>query len=94
MIISIYSLSDLGVSRDLIGLLSRSNWALFTPNAWSKMAGSISESEILGIQDDAVLQNTKSATKFGLKVFKGKRRVHAFANQCLTSFSQIIIAKN
>ena len=31
----------------------------------------ISESEILRIQDDAVLQNTKRATKFGLKVFKG-----------------------
>ena len=31
---------------------------------------SISESETLRIQDDAVLQNTKRASKFGLKVFK------------------------
>ena len=28
---SMYSLSDLGVSSNLIGSLSRSNWALFTP---------------------------------------------------------------
>ena len=48
---------------------------------------------VLRIQDDAVLQNTKRATKFGLKVFKDKRRVHTFANQCLTSFFQIIIAE-
>ena len=27
----------------------------------------------LRIKDDAVLQNTKRATKFGLKVFKGKK---------------------
>ena len=33
---------------------------------------SIYESEILRIQNDAVLQKTKKATKFGLKVFKGK----------------------
>ena len=53
---------------------------------------SISESEILRIQDDAVLQSTKRATNFGLIVFKGKRRVQTFANQCLISFFQIIIA--
>ena len=62
-------------------------------NGWRKLA-SISESEILRIQDDAVLQNTKRATKFGLKIFKGKRRVHTFADQCLTSFFRIIIAEN
>ena len=55
---------------------------------------SIYESEILRIQNYAVLQKTKKATKFGLKVFKGKKRVHTFANQCLTSFFQIIIAEN
>ena len=55
---------------------------------------SIYESEILREQDDAVLQKTKKATKFGLKVFKGNRRVHTFANQCLTSLFQIIIAEN
>ena len=57
---------------------------------------SISESEILRIQDDAVLQKKKRARKFGLNVSKGKRRVHTFANQCLTSnsFFQIIIADN
>ena len=48
-------------------------------NGRRKLA-SIYESEILRIQDDAVLQKTKKATKFGLTVFKGKRRVHTFAN--------------
>jgi len=52
--ISIYSLSDLGVSSNLIGLLSRSNYVV--NNAWSKqnkMAGvnsrfaTITEAEIL-----------------------------------------------
>ena len=61
--IIIYSLSDFGVSSNLIGPQSRSNWALFTPygmnNAWSKqnkMAGVnrrfatiISEAEMLKI---------------------------------------------
>ena len=47
-----------------------------------------SESEILRKQDDAVLQNTKKATEYGLKVSEGnyKRRVY-------TSFLQIIIVK-
>ena len=62
-------------------------------NGRRKLA-SIYESEILRIQDDALLQNTKRATTFGLKVFKGKRRVHTFANRCLTSFFQIITAEN
>ena len=62
-------------------------------NGRRKLA-SIYESEILRIQNNAVLQETKKATKSGLKVFKGKRRVHTFANQCLTSFFQIIIPEN
>ena len=62
-------------------------------NGRRKLA-SISESEILRMQDEAVLQSTKRVTKFGLKVFKDKRRVHTFANQCLTSFFQIIIAES
>ena len=43
----------------------------------NKMAGvnsrfaSVSESEIAKIQDDAVPENTKKATKFGMKVFRG-----------------------
>ena len=36
---------------------------------------SVSESEILKIQEDAVPQNTKTATKFGMKVFRRKRRL-------------------
>ena len=47
----------------------------------NKMAGvnsrfaSVSESEILKIQEDAEPKNTKKATKFGMKVFRGKRRL-------------------
>ena len=36
-----------------------------------------SEAEILQIQDEAVPENTKKATKYGLKVFKGKRRLQS-----------------
>ena len=61
---------------------------------WRHKLVSIYELEILRIQNDAVLQKTKKATKFGLKVFKGKKRIHTSANQCLTSFFQIIIAEN
>ena len=48
----------------------------------NKMAGvnsrfaSVSESEILKIQEDAVPENTKKATKFGMKVFRGKGRLN------------------
>ena len=46
---------------------------------------SVSESEILKIQEVAVPENTKKATKFGLKVFRGrfsmlKDSVNSFAN--------------
>ena len=72
----IYSLSDLGASSNLIGSLSQSNWALFTPyglnNTWSKQKkmvdvnsrfATISEAQILKIQEDALPENTKKATK-------------------------------
>jgi len=55
----------------------------------NKMAGinlrfaSVSESEILRIQDDAVPENTKKSTKSGLKVCKGKRRLHTLQTSVL-----------
>ena len=55
----------------------------------NKMAGvnsrfaSVSESEILKIQEDAVPENTKKATKFGMKVFRGKRRVNILQTNVL-----------
>ena len=71
--VSIYSLSDLDVSSNLIGSLSPSNWATYgVYNAWSKqnkMAGenwrftTISEADLLKIQEDAVLENSKKASK-------------------------------
>ena len=36
---------------------------------------SLSESEILGLQEDAVPENAKKAMKFGLKVLKGYKRL-------------------
>ena len=48
----------------------------------NKLAGvssrfaSVSELEILKIQEDAVPENTKKATRFGMKVFRGKRRLN------------------
>ena len=70
IIIIILSLSDLGVSNNLIGSLSFTHYG--ENNAWSKqntMVGvnspfaTISEVEILKIQEDAVPENTKKATK-------------------------------
>ena len=55
----------------------------------NKMAGvnsrfaSVSESEILKMQEDAVPENTKKATKFGMKVFKGKRRFNILQTSVL-----------
>ena len=42
----------------------------------------VSEAEILQIQDEALPENTKKATKYGLKVFKGKRRLQS-VKKCL-----------
>ena len=44
----------------------------------------VSEAEILQIQHEAVPENTKTATKYkyGLKVFKGKRRLQC-VKKCL-----------
>ena len=47
----------------------------------NKMAGvnsrfaSVSELEILKMQEDAVPENTRKATKFGVKVFRDKRNI-------------------
>ena len=44
---------------------------------------SVSESEILKIQEDAVPENTKKATKFEMNVFRGKRRLNIFQTSVL-----------
>ena len=55
----------------------------------NKMAGvnsrftSVSESEILKIQEDAVSENTKKATKFGMKAFRVKRRLNILQTSVL-----------
>ena len=43
----------------------------------------VSESEILKIQDDAVPENTKKATKLGMKVFRGKRKLNILQTSVL-----------
>ena len=59
----------------------------------NKMAGvnprfaSVSESDILKIQEDAVPENTKKATKFGMKVFRGKRRLNILQTRVLPFIS-------
>ena len=42
----------------------------------------VSEAEILQMQDKAVPENKEKATKYGLKVLKGKRRLQS-AKKCL-----------
>ena len=55
----------------------------------NKMAGvnspfaSVSEAEILKIQEDALPENTKKATKFEMKVFRGKRRLNILQTSVL-----------
>ena len=44
---------------------------------------SVSESEILKIQEDPVPENTKKATKFGMKVFRGKRGLNILQTSVL-----------
>ena len=44
---------------------------------------SVSESEILKIQVYAVPENTKKATKFGMKVFRGRRRLNILQTSVL-----------
>ena len=42
----------------------------------------VSEAEILQIQDEAVPENTRKATKYGLNFFRGKRRLQC-VKKCL-----------
>ena len=42
----------------------------------------VSEAELLQIQDETVPENTKTATKYGLKVFKSNRRLQC-VKKCL-----------
>ena len=44
---------------------------------------SVSESEILKIQEHAVPENTKKVRKFGMKVFRGERRLNILQTSVL-----------
>ena len=63
-------------------------WIMRKPNK-NKMTSvnssfaSVSESEILKIQVYAVPENTKKATKFGMKVFRGRRRLNILQTSVL-----------
>ena len=45
---------------------------------------SVLESEILKIQEDAVPENSKKATKFGMKFFRDKRRLNILQTSVLS----------
>ena len=92
-----YTLGDLGVLSNLIGSLSLANKHYSPPTEWimrkpnkNKMVGvnsrfaSVLESEILKIQEDAVPENSKKATKFGMKFFRDKRRLNILQTSVLS----------
>ena len=54
--------------------LVRLDFAVYLRAIWKKMASrfaSVTSEEITQINDEAVPENTKKATKFGLAVFEG-----------------------
>jgi hypothetical protein len=60
---------------------------LFLKNGFPKsFCGDTSFDEIEQIKENAIPQNTKMATKFGVKLFKGKK---PFAINLLTTFLTI-----
>ena len=52
---------------------------------------SVSESEILKIQEDAVPENTKTATKFGMKVSRPKRRLNILQTSVLPFITNLFM---
>ena len=64
------------------------SWSIMCDPNKNKMAGvnsrfvDVFDSEIFRIQEDAVPESVKKGTKFGLKVFKGMKRLLNFGKQC------------
>ena len=77
--ISIYTLDDVDISRNLIDSPYLANGQCPPPGRCKTMAGVnshfvvVTEEEIFQMQDNAIPNSTKKATKLGMKVFRGKK---------------------
>ena len=87
MAISIYKLSDIGISSNLIGSLSLTNGHCPPPGRWimkqwsagvNSCFAKVIENDILRRQDITISNNTKKATKLGMIVF---REIQCFNTQ-------------
>ena len=77
IIISIYKLGDVGISSNLIGLLSLTNGHCPPPGRWimkqwpagvNSRFAEVTENDILRMQDITIPNDTRKATKLGMKV--------------------------
>ena len=82
MSISIYKLGDVGISSNLIGSLSLTNGHCPPPWRWimkqwpagvNSCFAKVTENDILRTQDITTANDTKKATKLGMKVFRDKQ---------------------
>ena len=82
MAISIYKLSDVGISSNLIGSLSLTNGHCPPPGRWimkqwsagvNSCFAEVTENDILRRQDITIPNDTKKATKLGMIVFRDKQ---------------------
>ena len=82
MNISIYKLGDVGISSNLIGSLSLTNGHCPPPGRWimkqwpvgvNSRFAEVTENDILRTQDITTANDTKKATKLGMKVFRDKQ---------------------
>ena len=79
--ISICKLGDVGITRDLIGSPSRTNGHCPPPKRWimkqwpagaNSYFAEVTENDILRMQDITTANDTKKATKLGMKIFRGQ----------------------
>ena len=99
-LISVYKLGDVGISSNLIGLLSMTNGHCPPPGRWimkqwpagvNSRFAEVTENDILWTQDITTANDTKKATNLGMKVFRDKQCFlkHTICShvQCLLSCS-------
>ena len=81
-LISIYKLGDVGITSNLIGSLSLTNGHCPPPGRWvikqwpagvNSRFAEVTENDILRMQDITIANDTKKATKLGMKVFRDKQ---------------------
>ena len=80
--ISLYKLGDVGISSNLIGSLSLANRQCPPPGRWimkqwpdgvNSRFAEVTEKDILQMQNITIPNDTKKATKLGMKVFRDKQ---------------------